>query len=210
MTRPAFARTHGRLVTAWHCDPPVMSRYSGMECLKIGFFCERRRGFHLHEDLCHVQASRGDGSPAPPGETGELLLSNLFNRGSVLLNYRIGDRGALSDEPCPCGRSARLPGRARGRRDRASRRFHRGGDRGLCGCRFSARRLALPARAACVHGVRPRAVYDRVGRLPAGGGAGARGLRPLLRGCVVRPVRRHEIPLAPGGKHRFVLPLDVD
>jgi hypothetical protein len=67
MTRPAFARTHGRLVTAWHCDPPVMSRYSGMECLKIGFFCERRRGFHLHEDLCHVQASRGDGSPAPPG-----------------------------------------------------------------------------------------------------------------------------------------------
>ena len=87
---------------------PVLSRYSAMECLKIGFFCELRRGFHLHEDLCHVEARGPDGLPVAAGESGELVLSNLFNRGTVLLNYRLGDRGALSDAPCPCGRGTRV------------------------------------------------------------------------------------------------------
>jgi phenylacetate-CoA ligase len=87
---------------------PVLSRYSAMESLKIGFLCEQRRSFHLHEDLCHVEIADRDGSNAPPGHRGEIVISNLVNRGTVLLRYRLGDLGALSNEPCPCGRSARL------------------------------------------------------------------------------------------------------
>ena len=37
---------------------PVMSRYNAVESFKIGYFCERRTGFHLHEDLCHVRIAR--------------------------------------------------------------------------------------------------------------------------------------------------------
>ena len=33
------------------------------------------------------------------------MISNLHNRGMVLLNYRLGDRAVLSEAPCPCGRS---------------------------------------------------------------------------------------------------------
>jgi phenylacetate-CoA ligase len=75
----------------------VMSRYSAAEAFKIGFYCEERTGFHVHEDLCHVRVLDG-----------ELVLSNLVNRATVLLNYPIGDVGAFADKPCPCGRTFRL------------------------------------------------------------------------------------------------------
>ncbi|HEX8204948.1 MAG TPA: hypothetical protein VF587_02695, partial [Solirubrobacteraceae bacterium] len=84
---------------------PVLSRYSAAESFKIGFVCEERRGFHLHEDLCHVRTD----------DDGRLLLSNLVNRATVLLNYPIGDVGAVTDEPCPCGRTFRLLSELEGR-----------------------------------------------------------------------------------------------
>jgi phenylacetate-CoA ligase len=87
---------------------PVFSRYNAMEAFKIAFTCERRDGFHVHEDLCHVRIVRRDGSAASPGEQGEVVLSNLANRGTVLLNYRLGDLASLSPEPCPCGRGLPL------------------------------------------------------------------------------------------------------
>lgn len=84
---------------------PVWSRYSAAEAFKIGFFCEQRTGFHLHEDLCHVRVADEDGRRLPPGEPGQLVISNLVNRASVLLNYPIGDLGSITEQPCPCGRS---------------------------------------------------------------------------------------------------------
>ncbi len=76
---------------------PVLSRYNAVEAFKIGFFCEERTGFHVHEDLCHVRVVREDGTTAPPGEQGQVVISNLVNRASVLLNYPIGDVASMSD-----------------------------------------------------------------------------------------------------------------
>lgn len=84
---------------------PVMSRYSAAEAFKVGFYCECRTGFHLHEDLCHVRVL----------DDARLVISNLVNRGSVLLNYPIGDLGAISPEPCPCGRTFRVLSELEGR-----------------------------------------------------------------------------------------------
>ena len=181
---------------------PVLSRYSAMECLKIGFFCERRNGFHLHEDLCHVYA-----------ESGELLLSNLFNRGSVLLNYRIGDRGTLSDEPCPCGRSARLLVELDGRVDEVIELP----DGSIVGA------MDLSAAVGSVPGLLRFQVVQRAptafdlelstiepAAFPPAAEQATASLRSLLRGCEVRAVHRQDIPLAPGKKHRFVVTLDVD
>jgi phenylacetate-CoA ligase len=85
---------------------PVMSRYSAGEAFKIGFYCEERTGFHVHEDLCHVRIADG-----------RIVLSNLVNRATVLLNYPIGDLGTMSGEPCPCGRSFRLLSEVEGREE---------------------------------------------------------------------------------------------
>jgi phenylacetate-CoA ligase len=192
---------------------PVLSRYSAMECLKIGFFCELRRGFHLHEDLCHVRAIRSDGSPAPTGETGELLLSNLFNRGSVLLNYRIGDRGTLSDEPCSCGRSARLLVDLDGRVNEVIQLP----DGSIVGAmdvsavvgrvpgllRFQVVQRARTSFDLELSTVEPAAYDDAAQQAVA-------ALRLLLPGCEVRAVHRDDIPLAPGRKHRFIVALNVE
>lgn len=94
---------------------PLMSRYNAVEAFKLGFFCERRTGFHLHEDLCHVRIAGADGATQATGRQGAIVISNLVNRATVLLNYPIGDVGALCDEPCPCGRTFRLLGELEGR-----------------------------------------------------------------------------------------------
>lgn len=93
----------------------VMSRYCAVEAFKIGYFCPARTGFHLHDDLCHVRVVRADGSDAASGEPGEIVISNLVNHASVLLNYRMGDIAALGATACPCGRRHRLMSEVEGR-----------------------------------------------------------------------------------------------
>jgi phenylacetate-CoA ligase len=81
------------------------STYQAVETGRLGFQCERRAGFHLNVDLCAVRLIDDAGLAVPPGQEGEVVISNLHNRGMVLLNYRLGDRAVWSDAPCPCGRS---------------------------------------------------------------------------------------------------------
>lgn len=94
---------------------PVLSVYDAIESFKLGFVCEARRGFHIHEDLCHVRIVDANGSDLPLGEKGEVVISNLVNRGTVLLNYCLGDLASLSIERCPCGRTLPLLSTLEGR-----------------------------------------------------------------------------------------------
>jgi phenylacetate-coenzyme A ligase PaaK-like adenylate-forming protein len=94
---------------------PVLSRYNAVEAFKIGFFCEERTGFHLHEDLCHVRIAGPDGRQVPAGTQGEVVITNLVNRGTVLLNYPLGDLASLSQAHCPCGRTSALLSELEGR-----------------------------------------------------------------------------------------------
>lgn len=95
----------------------VLSSYSAVEALRIGFTCPAGKGFHLHSDLTHVRVVDETGQDVPTGTPGDLVISNLTNRGTVLLNYRIGDRGRLAVETCPCGRTLPLLAKLEGRRD---------------------------------------------------------------------------------------------
>lgn len=94
----------------------VYSLYSAMEAHRLGVQCERRHGFHLNGDLHAVRLVDEEGRDVPPGEPGEVVVSNLYSRAMVLLNYRMGDIGVLSPEPCPCGRTLPWLERLEGRR----------------------------------------------------------------------------------------------
>jgi phenylacetate-CoA ligase len=83
---------------------PVISRYNAVEAFKIGFTCERRDGVHVEDDLCHVRLLDAAGRPVAAGALGEVVISNLVNRGTVLLNYRLGDVASWSTAGCSCGR----------------------------------------------------------------------------------------------------------
>jgi len=94
---------------------PVFSTYQANEALKLGFECESHRGLHLNVDLYPVQIVNASGQNLPIGEVGEVIVSNLVNPATVLLNYRLGDLAAFLPEACRCGRSlpmlSFLPGR---------------------------------------------------------------------------------------------------
>jgi phenylacetate-CoA ligase len=94
----------------------VYSVYGAMEAGTIGFQCEQRKGFHLNIDLCAVRIVDDDGHAVPDGTSGNVVNTPLDNRAMALINYSVGDRGALSTGACPCGRSLPVLDRLEGRR----------------------------------------------------------------------------------------------
>ena len=84
---------------------PVISTYQAAEALRIGFQCEHRKGFHLSIDHTAVQVVDGAGNAVAAGKRGEVVISNLVNRATVLLNYRLGDVVTVSSTACACGRT---------------------------------------------------------------------------------------------------------
>ncbi|HPD15375.1 MAG TPA: hypothetical protein PLE19_10520 [Planctomycetota bacterium] len=94
---------------------PVFAWYRAVEAFNMGQECDHHRGIHLNIDLHPLRLVDAEGRPVPAGEQGDVVVSNLVNRATVLLNYRLGDRAAMLPDPCSCGRSLPLlsfpPGR---------------------------------------------------------------------------------------------------
>ncbi len=89
------------------CGPGVAT-----ECLTA------RDGLHVQEDHFLVEViDPADGSPLPPGSDGELVFTTLSKEALPLIRYRTGDLGAISLEPCSCGRTTARLIRLGGRRD---------------------------------------------------------------------------------------------
>jgi phenylacetate-coenzyme A ligase PaaK-like adenylate-forming protein len=96
---------------------PIVSTYEAIEAFKIGFECLHGRGLHLNIDLYPVRVVNARGESLPDEENGDVVVSNLVNRATVLLNYRLGDLSRLLPESCPCGRSLPLLAFPQGRSD---------------------------------------------------------------------------------------------
>jgi phenylacetate-CoA ligase len=59
---------------------------------------------------------RPDGSPAAPGELGDVVVTSLRNHATPLIRYRLGDRAiAPAAAPCSCGRVLPVFGTVAGR-----------------------------------------------------------------------------------------------
>jgi phenylacetate-CoA ligase len=96
---------------------PAFSSYGSVEAFHIGFECEQHRGHHLHVDLCAVRLVDDSGRTVPDGDFGEVVVSDLVNRGTILLNYRLGDVASMVPGACPCGRSLPVLSYLEGRTD---------------------------------------------------------------------------------------------
>jgi phenylacetate-CoA ligase len=92
----------------------VTNRYGCEEVSLIACECERHDGLHINADGVYVEVLR-DGKPAPPGEPGAVVVTDLTNRAMPLLRYQVGDMAVLAARPCPCGRGLPLLQRLDGR-----------------------------------------------------------------------------------------------
>ena len=56
-------------------------------------------------------------NPAQPGQSGEIVITDLLNKAMPMIRYRIGDIGTVIDEtvPCECGRKSQRIGAILGR-----------------------------------------------------------------------------------------------
>jgi phenylacetate-CoA ligase len=86
----------------------VLGSYNAIEAPQIGFECEHHQGYHLNIDLCPVRLIGSDGHQVANEAEGEVVISNLVNRGTVLLNYRLGDLATQLTGPCRCRRTLPL------------------------------------------------------------------------------------------------------
>lgn len=65
---------------------------------------DRPGGLYLLETECIAEVLDAEGNSVSPGETGELVMTNLGRPGSPLIRYRTGDLVRLSTESDPRGR----------------------------------------------------------------------------------------------------------
>jgi phenylacetate-CoA ligase len=83
----------------------VLGTYQAVEAFKIGFECGAGDGLHINMDLYPVRIVDAAGNEVAAGVPGDVIVSNLVNDATVLLNYRLGDQAALLTERCACGRT---------------------------------------------------------------------------------------------------------
>jgi phenylacetate-CoA ligase len=82
----------------------VYEEYSTVENALFVSECPDGR-LHSSPDVAHVEILRPDGTPCEPGETGEVVTTNLTRTYQSMIRFRLGDLAAWDPEPCPCGRA---------------------------------------------------------------------------------------------------------
>jgi phenylacetate-coenzyme A ligase PaaK-like adenylate-forming protein len=95
---------------------PLVDYYATEETGIIAWQAVSGGGYCVDADLIHLEIVREDGSPAAPGEIGEIVVTNLYQRAMPILRFRTGDLGALASEPCPAAPGLPLLRDLRGRK----------------------------------------------------------------------------------------------
>lgn len=93
---------------------PVANEYGGRDAGFVAHECPAG-GMHISEEDIIVEAIGDRGESLPPGTTGEIVVTHLASQDYPFIRYRTGDRGSLSAEACPCGRSLAMLERIEGR-----------------------------------------------------------------------------------------------
>ena len=94
----------------------VFDKYGSREFSGIAYECSEHKHHHV-VDECYIVELLVDGRPATPGEVGEIVITDLFNKATPMIRYRIGDLAVAVDETvnCACGRAHSRIGQIEGR-----------------------------------------------------------------------------------------------
>ncbi|MDY6966937.1 MAG: AMP-binding protein, partial [Halobacteriota archaeon] len=81
----------------------LMNAYGATEVEVIAIECMKHEGMHVQCGNVVLELLK-DGEPVPPGEPGEVVVTNLRNRATPIIRYSgLGDFAALSPKKCSCG-----------------------------------------------------------------------------------------------------------
>ena len=97
----------------FHCR--VWWNYHNRENGTFASECSEHNGYHLFVQNFIFEFLRG-GKVVTPGETGNIVVTDLHNYAMPFIRYDVGDVGTYSEEVCVCGRSLPLMIELHGRR----------------------------------------------------------------------------------------------
>jgi phenylacetate-CoA ligase len=95
---------------------PVVNEYGSCETGPITFEC-KNRNIHLMADNLYIEIIN-NGRAAKANETGETIITELFNYVNPLIRYKLGDRIKLKEilnYNCPCSRNLPVIEKVKGR-----------------------------------------------------------------------------------------------
>lgn len=82
----------------------VFEKVGTRECGVIASECNKHIGLHLFTEGVFTEVINNDGESAQPGESGKLLITDLFNKAMPLIRYEIGDMAIQGEDGiCECG-----------------------------------------------------------------------------------------------------------
>jgi phenylacetate-CoA ligase len=93
---------------------PAFNTYGCREFMLIAAECEQHRGLHVNADHLVVELRQPAGTGAAT-QSGEVVITDLFNYGMPFLRYANGDMATASSTRCACGRGLPLLARVDGR-----------------------------------------------------------------------------------------------
>lgn len=105
---------HQRELIADTFNCPVANGYGGRDSGFIAHECPQG-GMHILADSMVVEIVDDHGRPAPPGEPGRIVVTDLHSHEVPFLRYVTGDIGVMSAKRCPCGRAHPMLERIEGR-----------------------------------------------------------------------------------------------
>ncbi|MBI3998430.1 MAG: phenylacetate--CoA ligase family protein [Armatimonadetes bacterium] len=107
---------HARRLIGQAFTGRLVNLYASTEAGFIAVECLAGRGLHVNSPRVIVEVLQ-DGRPAPPGEPGDVVVTDLTSVGCPIIRYQgLGDVARWSPDPCPCGRSFPLLDVVEGRR----------------------------------------------------------------------------------------------
>jgi phenylacetate-CoA ligase len=189
---------------------PVFETYGSREFMLMGAECDRHKGLHLTMEHLLLEVLDDDGRPTPPGQEGNVVVTDLYNYGLPFVRYANGDRMIAGWDHCPCGRGLPLLREVIGRR---AEMVHTPDGRHISGVFFPHVIREYPAvRKFLVVQDRPDRILLHLVLGPGWNEAARRSLEKDFR-KVIGPAARLDIvpvdhiPLTEAGKHRVVLNL---
>jgi phenylacetate-CoA ligase len=89
-----------RLTDAFGVEP--LQTYASHEFPLMGWECPASGEIHTCDDAVILEVLR-DGKPVPPGEDGEVVVTNLHAYAMPFLRYRLADVVTRGSDQCACG-----------------------------------------------------------------------------------------------------------
>jgi phenylacetate-CoA ligase len=102
VTSGEVLHAHHRRVIQQALGCRVFDQYGCTEICVFAAQCHEG-SMHISPDYGVLEVVDERDKPVPVGTTGQIICTGLVNDAHVLIRYRLGDRGALSNEPCRCG-----------------------------------------------------------------------------------------------------------